>query len=274
MSPFFRLPRYLHRHSHRRETSPPKRTLFEGSETQLCHTEAPKQLELPALEIVLSSVTNPGTPPEHLVDAVRCLKPFLPIGCELLGQDDLRIVGSSPIDADGFADVWVGERNDGTVVAIKSHRHHATLSCRSIYLVSHQRSLSGHPVSFTEKHHQRLYQEALTCSRLNYNDKSFVPFIGIYSTRDHPFTLVLKFMEHRTLRAYLRVNKDVRRLDLVCASTFTPVAPYSLTPSTPVIGNRSWSEVYAWPCYRPWKSQDCMFAPLSNGDFNHALTFS
>ena len=92
-------------------------------------------LSLPP-EIDLSPMNNPGTPPEHLVDAVRNLGPFLPAGCELLGQGDLKIIGSCPIDAGGFADIWVGERDDGTKVAIKSYRYYSSSSCLPIYLVS------------------------------------------------------------------------------------------------------------------------------------------
>ena len=95
-------------------------------------------LSLPS-EIDLSSLNNPGTPPEHLVDAVQNLGPFLPIGCELLGQGDLKIVGSSPVDAGGFADVWVGEMDDGTKVAIKSYRYYSSSSCLPTYLVSVER---------------------------------------------------------------------------------------------------------------------------------------
>jgi len=80
-------------------------------------------------------MANPSTPPEHLVDAVRDLKPILPIGCELLGQGDLKIMGSHPIDAGGIADVWAGKMNDGTTVAIKSHRCYSASSRLPIYLV-------------------------------------------------------------------------------------------------------------------------------------------
>lgn len=52
-------------------------------------------------------------------------------------------------------------------------------------------------------------------SRLNDNDKNFVPFIAIYSTREHPFGLVFKFMDNSNLRSYLRNNQDTARLELV-----------------------------------------------------------
>jgi len=91
-------------------------------------------LSLPP-DIDLSPVNNTGTPPEHLVDTVRNLGPLLPIGCELLGQGDLKIIGSSPVDAGGFADIWVGERDDGTKVAIKSYRYYSSSSCLPTYLV-------------------------------------------------------------------------------------------------------------------------------------------
>ena len=90
-------------------------------------------------EIDFPPMDSPGTPPEHLVDAVRNLVPFLPVGCEQLGQGDLKIVGSSPVDAGGFADIWVGERDDGTRVAIKSYRYYSSSSCLPAYLVSAER---------------------------------------------------------------------------------------------------------------------------------------
>jgi len=81
-------------------------------------------------------MTDPSTPPEHLIDAVRNLKPFLPIGYGMLGQGDLKILGSYPVDASGFADVWIGELNDGTAVAIKSLRYYSSSSRLPVYLVS------------------------------------------------------------------------------------------------------------------------------------------
>ncbi|KAF9646912.1 kinase-like protein [Thelephora ganbajun] len=139
-------------------------------------------------------MNDPGTPPEQLVDAVRNLSPFLLNGSEMLGQEDLKITGPHPINAGGFANVWVGERNDGTTVAIKSYRYYASSSCLPIYL--------------------RMCREALTCSHLNDGNKNFVPFIGVYSTFEHPFCLVFELMD-MNLREYLRNNRDVGRTELL-----------------------------------------------------------
>jgi hypothetical protein len=76
-----------------------------------------------------------STPSEHLVDVVHNLKPFLPNGCEMLGQGDLKITGSHPIGAGGFADIWVGKRGNGTKVAIKSYRYYSSSNCLPIYSV-------------------------------------------------------------------------------------------------------------------------------------------
>lgn len=88
-------------------------------------------------------MTNLGVLPEELVDAVRGLKQLLPIGCELFGEGDLKLVGSRPIDVGGFADVWVGERNDSTVVAVKSRRYYSSSSYLPVYSVSHRRHLTA-----------------------------------------------------------------------------------------------------------------------------------
>ena len=87
-------------------------------------------------EINLSPTNNSSTSSEHFVDAVHSLRSFLPDECEMLGQGDLKIFSSCPINAGGFTDVWVGERDDGTKVAIKSYRYYSSSSCLPIYLVS------------------------------------------------------------------------------------------------------------------------------------------
>jgi hypothetical protein len=101
-----------------------------------CATDIPDKSQTSPPEIDLSPMNNPNTPVEYIVGVVRNLKPSLPSGCGLLGQGDLKIAGSHPIDAGGFADVWVGEMNDGTTVAIKSYRYYSSSSCLPVYLVS------------------------------------------------------------------------------------------------------------------------------------------
>ena len=139
---------YLCRPFHPHETFPLGCLQHDGSEIHLCLVEEPVQLESLPQDIDLSTIANPAALPEDLVDAVRNLGPSLPIGCELLGQGDLNIAGAHPIDAGGFADVWMGKRNDGTVVVIKSHRYRSSSSCLPVFLV--RPVPAGHCVSLTE----------------------------------------------------------------------------------------------------------------------------
>ena len=91
-------------------------------------------------------MTNPSTPVEQLVDAVQNLKQFLPDGCELFGQGDLKIIGPYPAGAGGSADIWLAEMSDGIRVAIKSYRYYSSSSRLSVYLVSgeHPTTCSSH----------------------------------------------------------------------------------------------------------------------------------
>jgi len=121
----------------RPQETPASRSLHHDQyDIPFCAVDEPDQSQLLPPEIDLSPMNNLNTPPEHLVDAVRNLEPFLPTGCELLGQEDLKIISSYPIAAGGFADVWAGERNDGTAIAIKSYRRYSSSTCLLIYSVS------------------------------------------------------------------------------------------------------------------------------------------
>lgn len=92
-------------------------------------------LSLPP-EVDLSSMMNSGTLPECLVTAVWNLRPSLPIGCGLFGEDDLNIVGSYSIGVGGFTDVWMGKMKNGMTVVIKSYRYYSSSSCLPVYMVS------------------------------------------------------------------------------------------------------------------------------------------
>lgn len=103
------------------------------------HTAAPpappRSLSLPP-ELDLSSMANLSTPPERLVDSVLSLNRFLLIGDELLGPNNLNIVGPHPVDGGGIAEIWLCERNDGKNVVIKSYRHYSSSSRLPTFWVS------------------------------------------------------------------------------------------------------------------------------------------
>ena len=96
---------------------------------------SPHQLQFVPPELDLSFMNDADFPVERLVGAVQNLEPFLSNGCGLLGQQEVKIVGSCPIDAGGSADVWAGEMN-GNAVAVKSCRRNASSSCLPVYWVS------------------------------------------------------------------------------------------------------------------------------------------
>jgi len=126
MSPPLHLLAHLCRLSHSHKTSPPRNEHNEGSKIHSCFAKTLVQLETLPSEIHPLPTVNPGTLPKSLADVIRCLEPFLPAGCELFGEGDLKVIGSHPINSGGFADIWAGEMNDGTAVAIKSPRCHSS----------------------------------------------------------------------------------------------------------------------------------------------------
>lgn len=73
---------------------------------------------------------------DALVNMAGRLQQSLTQGYRWLAQEDLKIVGSYPIDAGGFADVWVGEMGDRKV-AVKSYRCYASADYMPTYNVSH-----------------------------------------------------------------------------------------------------------------------------------------
>lgn len=101
-----------------------------------CTPSSPDPSQLLLQNLDLSFMNNPGTPPEQLVVAVQNLKPFLPSGCEVLGEEDLKISGPYPASEGGFASVWIGEMKDGTTVAIKSQRRYSLSSSLPAFSVS------------------------------------------------------------------------------------------------------------------------------------------
>ena len=79
-----------------------------------------------------------GHPPETdsstFIDLAGGLRLSVPPSCRWVGPEDLRVVGACPVDAGGFADIWVGEMNDRKV-AVKSYRCYSSASCTPIHKV-------------------------------------------------------------------------------------------------------------------------------------------
>ena len=69
-----------------------------------------------------------------LVKLAGRLQPFLPPSFRWLGQEDVKVIGTRPIDAGGFADIWVGEV-DNRKVAVKSYRCYASADYVPTYKV-------------------------------------------------------------------------------------------------------------------------------------------
>ena len=78
---------------------------------------------------------SPTTDIGIFLDMAGRLRPSLPADCLWLGQEDAKVIGTHPIDAGGFADVWAGEMGDRKI-AIKSYRCHASADYAQIYWVS------------------------------------------------------------------------------------------------------------------------------------------
>lgn len=89
------------------------------------------QPELSPLETDHSLTTDPST----LVNLAGLSRPFLPPGYRWFEEGDLKVIGTRPIDAGGFANVWVGETG-GRKVAIKSYRCYASAEYMPTYKVN------------------------------------------------------------------------------------------------------------------------------------------
>ena len=154
--------------------------------------------------------TDPGALGDHLIDLVAHLRPLLPAGCGWLEQGSPEVFWGQPVDAGGVADIRAGKIGNRKV-AIKVYRYDSSSNYSVTYAVSANCSCTVYPIDL--KSLQRFRNEVFACSRLN--GGNIVPFIGVYSTPEHPLALVFEFMGHLNLREYLRSNVDVGRCKLV-----------------------------------------------------------
>ena len=209
-------------------------------------------LSLPP-EVDLSSITDPGTPPEYLVVAVWNLRPSLPIDCGLFGRDDLSVVGSYPIDAGGFADVWLGKMNDGTMVAIKSYRYYSSSSCLPIYMVSKKCYHVFRLLTITQSGCTRKRWCAVASATATRVSCHFWGFTQPRNTRFPSFSS--SWITRTSGDIWGKTNVSRGRNWYVFIVRF--VSSHHLITEILVAGNSSWSKVHAWPWHCSWERQNC-----------------
>ena len=74
------------------------------------------------------------------------------------------------------------------------------------------------PHRYTVDISQRYHNEIRACSLLHLKGAGVVPFVGTYSTEEHPFGLIYEYMDGLDLNQCLRSQSHVCRLKLVHAS--------------------------------------------------------
>jgi len=89
-----------------------------------------------------------------------------------------------------------------------------------------------------------------------------VPFIGVYSTQEHPLALVFEFMQHLNLGEYLRNNRSVSRLDLVRPPSSSQPHQRSLSILISAVWSSACCGEDAQRQRRSRKPQDCTNIPL------------
>jgi hypothetical protein len=123
-------------------------------------------------------------------DVDRILRFMLPSYCTIFGRDDLELVGSSPVEAGGFADLWQANLGDRRVV-LKSYRRHANIDTAGILQVGSDRSLGS--TMFTSRHRDSAerFQRAV-CSHTRISSR----LLGFTSHRFTPFpwSLILQII--------------------------------------------------------------------------------
>jgi len=142
------------------------------------------------------------------------LRPSFPETCSWLERPDLQDIEEHAVDGGRFADVRKG-RLDGRDVAVKSYRCYVRFDCDRVRMVSSNKHLCG-LCAYNEHRSQRFYREAQAYSLLSH--RNIVPFVGAYSSLDHPFSLVFDYMEHLNLSEYLRNEPSAGKLELVPSS--------------------------------------------------------
>ena len=149
---------------------------------------------------------------QHYMQMAHALQPFMPSTCRFLNPGDVKLVGTHPMAAGGFADIWEATY-EGRRVAFKSYRCYTSSDVAPVAEVHYNRSICR--VVHRADTLQRFYNEVHICSLLHHKDVNVVPFVGVFSAETHPFTLIYEHMDGLDLKQYLRNEPNARRLKLV-----------------------------------------------------------
>ena len=155
------------------------------------------------------------TLPQQPVQVAQLLRSSMPSTCRWLSSEDIKPIGRFPIAAGGFADVWEATHN-GRKVILKSYRCYATFDIAQIAkVVPTFREMNATDVL------QRFQTEVHVCDFLHHRAVAVVPFVGVYSTEEHPFGLIYEYMDGLDLKQYLRNEPNARKLKLVLNPLYT-----------------------------------------------------
>jgi len=78
-------------------------------------------------------------PYERYSETVRQLRPLFPSTCTLLKPGEVKVIGDTPIGAEGFADIWDGTLNGHRVIQV-AYRCYETGEVEHIFRVRNENS--------------------------------------------------------------------------------------------------------------------------------------
>ena len=151
-------------------------------------------------------VIDNSLPQKRYWEAVRQL---VLSNCTSFRADEVRVISNTPIRAGGYADTWEATLN-GRDVVLESYRSYEVGDIECTTRVRNY-CFFAHRTVYTAS--QRYHTEVLAYVQLSH--PNVVPFVGITSTPDHPFSLLLNAAGYVGLREYLSQNPGADKLKLV-----------------------------------------------------------
>lgn len=108
--------------------------LFSCCSSQSENTAYPSPSNPPPVPLIDNDL-----PYERYSETVRQLRPLFPSACTSLKPGEVKVVGDTPIGAEGFADIWEGTLDGHRVIQV-SYRCYETGDVERIFRVSNEHS--------------------------------------------------------------------------------------------------------------------------------------